>query len=173
MTNVGTAIATSVKVGCYDEIVLDVARSCLEGYTGDYFFFQYSDSVYLLVLPSDDWTYVTTGFFAADNSTVIQIECITSSYTKSNTITGTLIGTEVERFTGSYYTDHETKAYYCTSFTASHIEVTNDSQFLTYGSADNLPHLIEGVQNYAYLQTVLIIGVIVFNLFDRIFKRVY
>ena len=174
MTGIGTSVSTAVHVGTYDASVVDVARSCLEGYTNDYFFFQYSESVYLLVLCEGDFSYSTSGYFSASEPVVIQIERVSRSYTKSHTVSGNLIGPEVQqRFDGSYYTDESTTEYFCTSFQASGITVSNPEQYLVYGSFDYLPHLIEGVQNYAFLQTFLIVGIIFFGLFDRIFRRVY
>lgn len=42
-----------------------------------------------------------------------------------------------------------------------------------YSSFENTPHLIEGVQNYAFVAALVCFGVFVFKLVDRIFRRVY
>lgn len=173
MTNVGTSVSVAVNVGTYDSGALEVARDCLQGYSGDYFMFQYSDTVYLLVLCEDDYSYSTTGYFTASNPVVIQIEAVTNTSVKSHTVSGTFSGSVYDRFSGSYYTDETETAYFCTSFQASGIQVTNPRQFLTYGSFDHMPHLIEGVENYAYFQTLLFVCVILFSLVDRIFRRVF
>ena len=48
-----------------------------------------------------------------------------------------------------------------------------DSDDFLYASFDGYPHLIEGVQNYAFVAALVCFGVLVFKLVDRIFRRVY
>ena len=50
---------------------------------------------------------------------------------------------------------------------------SHDSTDLIYSSFAGYPHLIEGVQNYAFVAALVCFGVLVFKLVDRIFRRVY
>lgn len=171
------AVLTGVQVSVadYDSAVLDAARGALEGYTDDYYFFQYNVDTWVLVM-YDDGIVSPFGISATD-ATVIQIgrNVVDIPYSVSHNVHGTLVGTEEQIFNGSYYTTEHTytTSYFIDSYTAASVVVQNPDGYLVYGSAPNMPHLIEGVQNYEYAQTFLLVGICLFVLFDRIFRRVY
>lgn len=174
-----TAVLTSVDVAVanYDTAVLDAARGVLEGYTGEYYFFQYNIDMWVLVLyDSGISSHNPYGLFTTDCE-VVQIgrTVIDTPYTVSHDVSGSIISENPGRFQGSYSTTEHmyTTSYFITSYHADFVNITNTNGYLVYGSADPLPHLIEGVQNYAYMQTFLLVGVILFVLADRIFRRVY
>lgn len=175
-----TAVLTSVRVSVadYDSGVLDAARGVLEGYTDDYYFFQYDDDTWFLLLYDRTDSDIDGSFMVSlSNCTVVQIDrrVVDVPYSVSHSISGTIISELPGRFEGSYVTtEHRvTTNYFISIGTANSVSVANPDGYLVYGSAPNMPHLIEGVQNYAYMQTLLTVGVILFVLADRIFRRVY
>lgn len=171
-----TNTAINVSVANYDAVCLDAARGILEGYTGDYYFFQYNSDTWCLLLYDDSVMVGTYGLDATD-CTVYNIGKTSTDipYTVSNSMNGTLAGTEQQIFTGAYYTTlhNTTTNYYITSYHKDSVSIRNSSGYLVYGSNENLPHLIEGVQNYAFTGVFICLCIVCFKLFDRIFRRVY
>lgn len=168
--------AIDISVANYDSVCLDAARGLLEGYTGYYYFFQYNVDTWVLLTFEDGFAVGDFGLDAS-NVTVYNIgkNSSDSSYIQSHDIDGILVGTEEQYFTGSYETtEHQiTTNYFITSYHRDSVSVRNPSGYLVYGSMDNLPHLIEGVQSYAFTGVFLCICIVAFKLFDRIFRRVY
>lgn len=176
MTGQIVSTTIDVSVADYDVCCLDAARGILEGYTGDYYFFQYNTDTWVLLLYDEGITISTYGLDASD-VTVYNIGKTTVDipYTTSNNINGALIGTEEQVFHGSYSTtEHRiTTNYFISSYHRDSVSIRNSSGYLVYGSAPDLPHLIEGVQNYAFTGIFICICIVAFKLFDRIFRRVY
>lgn len=184
MTDVITLTAVDVSTAVYDDLLIDAVKGCLEGETDDYFFFQYDSDDYCLVI-SDDCAY-DNGIFSASFGHVIRFHkrVVDRSYDHSVAISGQNSGQFAGPSNGGGYSggfsgsfsqrvyNFET-IYYLESFDASNVLVRNTDQYLTYGSFAGLPRLIEGVQNYAYFQVFLIVGIVLFKLCDRIFRRVY
>ena len=70
-TNVITGISVSTAQFYQDSGIISIARDYLQGYTGEYFFFQFDSDDYYLIL-SDDCSYnITT--FSANSGTVVKI----------------------------------------------------------------------------------------------------
>ena len=179
-----SATAVDVTASVYDLLLLDSVRGCLEGETSDYFFCQLNSEYYALII-SDNCNY-DNGWFTAETATVIQFQKFTRdlSYNTSAPISGTNSGQfagfeNAGQYNGSFTGSiqqrvYNTETYYkMHSYQAENIIVRNPDEYMVYGSFEGLPHLIEGVQNYAYLQIFLIVGIVLFKLCDRIFRRVY
>lgn len=168
--------------------IVDLAKSFLEGYNREYFFFQVDRGYYCLIL-SDDVTSVSvngsSASFAADNAIVYDIYVneidnpITLSY--SGSPSGTFSGAQPSPFTGTWsgssrgsvdFTETSYEYFYTTR-TAQNISIYNPSNNLCYSSLDGFPHLIEGVCFYAWAAFALCFGIIAFKLLDRIFRRIY
>ena len=184
VVNVGAAVMDTVPVG--------IARDFLQGYSGDYVFFQYSQAgalsadEYILItgtdLSFDDETgYIVTG----DSFTVFDITALSSinSISHNDSFSGSVIGVEggavAENFSGSITrNDSELVQQWITQvYTVDHsVSVVNDgvsgADYLVYSSLENHPHLIQGVENYAFLQTVLFLAGICFAVVHGIFKHV-
>ena len=170
-----TLTSVSVSKGVYDQAVLDIARSYLEGYSGDYYFFQYALNDYVLLYDFEGSYVISDSGLTCSGCQVVEITkgsglpIIQDDYTLS----GSLVGTEEQLFSGhavkSTYTDmiRTYTAYYPNS-----VSVTRNN-YLCYSSFDNYPHLIEGVQNYAFIGLVAAVAVAVFKLVDRLFRRIY
>ena len=184
VVNVGAAVMDTVPVG--------IARDFLQGYSGDYVFFQYSQAgalsadEYILItgtdLSFDDETgYIVTG----DSFTVFDITALSSinSISHNDSFSGSVIGVEggavAENFSGSITrNDSELVQQWLTQvYTVDHaVSIVNDgvsgADYLVYSSLENHPHLIQGVENYAFLQTVLFLAGICFAVVHGIFKHV-
>lgn len=160
------------------QAALDVARSCLEGYRGDYIFFSYDGDTWALLKDFDNAVYIQGGSFSADSCTCIAISSAIGQYSESlqnYTIQGSLIGTEEQALnatiSGKVPNSQYRIRYASARFT--NISVSNPHEYLFYSSYEDTPHLIEGGQNYAYAAFLLAIGVIAFKLSDRLFRRIY
>lgn len=187
-----TQTAVSVGAAVMDAVPVQIARDFLQGYSGDYVFFQYSQSgalsadEYILITGTDisiddESGYIVTG----ENFTVFDITALSSVFITTNTdsFSGSVVGVEggavVENFSGSYTrNDSDTVQQWLTQvYTVDHaISIVNDgisgADYLVYSSLENHPHLIQGVENYAFLQTVLLLAGICFAVVHGIFKHV-
>ena len=175
MSQVVTSTTVNVSVANYEPYVMDVAKSALEGYSGEYFFCQYNVDCWVLI-KFEIGTFSNYGISATDCD-IVQIDRVRSSSQVPvySSIDGTLVGTEEQLFHAriTSYDTVNTESYYVQSYHVNSVSFSNSSGYLVYGSADNMPKLIEGVQNYAFLQTSLLCGIILFKLFDRLLHRVY
>ena len=175
MSHVVTSTNVNVSVATYEPYVMDAARAALEGYDGQYYFFQYNIDCWALIM-YDEGVYSNYGLTASDCQ-IVQIDRLRSSSSVPvvSNLNGTLIGTEEQALTArlTSYETVTTESYYIQTYHVNSVSVSNPSGMLVYSSMPNCPKLIEGVQNYAYAQTLLLCGIILFKLFDRIFRRVY
>lgn len=180
-----TAVLTSVSVssGFYTEDVLDIAKGFTEGCYQDYYFFQYNSTDFCLLIGDLDIS--DTGVSAAE------CQCYQvrrSPVTVQTTVNIPFSGSQNGQYGGSdgvggyngsvtgnstYNRSVTSYNYYFDSYTAYNVSVQNPNDYLVYSSAENYPHLIEGVQMYAFAGFGLAIGVIAFGLIDRLFRRVY
>lgn len=170
----------SVNTAVFDDVALDIARDFLEGYTGEYYFFQRDLDTFLLLYDAEDPQWVSSPFagFNCSSCNVFQIDRVVSDINDiRDSISGTMyeIGTDtaIQRFSGNYTHRDLTYAYKTAVFSVHNVSVSNPDDFLVFSSADDYPHLIEGVQNYAFAGFMLAVGVIVFRLADKLFRRVY
>lgn len=181
---IGTNTTFSVQTGVYTDEVIDIARSCLEGCYTDYYFFQYSSTEYVLLVGEIDFQglSIITGDVAVYDFVVSPVSTSTQvSIPFSGSQSGSYGGSDgAGGFNGSVtgnstlniQTDTKYNVTYTYLASASDISITN-SDSLVYGSADYLPHLIEGVQYYAFAAFCFAVGIVCFKLVDRIFRRVY
>lgn len=180
-----SAVLTSVEVtsGFYTDDVISIAKSFTEGCYTDYYFFQYSATDFCLLVGDLDIS--DSGVSASEcicyqiRRSPVTVEVPVSipfsgsengqyaGFDSAGGYNGSVSGTSTYRTTQTQYN------YYFDSYTAYDISVSNSSEYLVYSSADNFPHLVEGVQNYAFTGLALAFGVIAFGLADRLFRRVY
>lgn len=177
-TITGTSVA--VRSGQMTVDVVQLARDALEAFTGDYFFFQYTDTEYVLLM-SDNMTYSDGTLTAEGFDAIIFVydeQVNTQSWTSSGSQSGSAWGNQGGMqyngsYSGSVYVPVADRTYYQWLYSSEDtLTVTNTNHYLTYGSAENLPHLRKGIENYAWMQTALFIGFCIFCLADRIFRRV-
>lgn len=170
-----TLTSVTVSKAVYDSAVLDIARSYLEGYSGDYYFFQYALNDYVLLYDFDTPYVISDSGLTCAGCQVVEITKGTGLPIIEDdfVLSGSLIGTEEQVFSGhakkSTYTDIY-RTY--TGFYPNPVSIIRNN-YLCYSSFDNYPHLIEGVQNYAFIGLVAAVAVAVFKLGDRLFRRIY
>ena len=187
-----TQTAVTVGAAVMDAVPVQIARDFLQGYSGDYVFFQYSQAgvltadEYILItgtdLSIDDETgYLTTGesFTVFDITALSDVRVLTHSDSFSGSVVGVEGGAVVENFSGSYTrNDSETVKQWLTQvYTVDHsVSIVNPgvsgADYLIYSSMENYPKLILGVENYAFLQTIIILAVVCFGVVHGIFKHV-
>lgn len=188
MTDTNTLTSVTISNGQFysNDPVLDIARDFLQGETRDYYFFQYDDDDYYLLIPTNDYQYSDTGYFTADLCECYKITRIITvsqrqvelpfSGSESGTMTGIENGGVYRGTLSGRISDivYDTQVSYKSGYyEVSNVYIQNPSYYTVYGSFDHLPHLIQGVENYAFLGVLLFIGVVGFNLADRLFKRLY
>ena len=184
MSNVQTNTSVSVSSAVYNSDVLELASAFLEGCYDDYYFFQYSATEYVLLV--GDIQFSGLGCTA---STVRVYDFVCNPVSSAQTVTIPFSGSQSGQYGGSdgaggfsgsvsgnstiqIQTDTRYNITYAYTASAENVTISNSS-YLVYGSADNLPHLIEGVQNYAFAAFLFAFAVICFKLADRMFRRVY
>ena len=185
MNSVGSLVGVTVKVGSYDSLLLDTVKGCLSGYIGGYYFFQYDDDDFCLIL-SDDYDYSSTGVFTASDCEVFQFRRIVDTTSRTITIpfsgnqSGTYTGSDgAGGFTGSLSGSSSVQVYdssvsYCMmSYSVSSVSVSNPDLILAYGDSEYLPHLQSGGDYYAFFAVCAFCAVVAFKLADRLFRRVY
>lgn len=180
-----TAVLTSVSVtsGFYTDDVLDIARGFTEGCYKDYYFFQYNTTDFCLLIGDLD---ISDSGVSASECQCYQIR--RTPVTVQIPVTIPFSGSQNGQYGGSdgvggyngsvtgnstYNRPVTSYNYLYDSYTAYDVSVSNDSDYLVYSSAENYPHLVEGVEMYAFAAFGLAIGVIAFSLVDRLFRRVY
>lgn len=190
MTNVeigSHVVIDSVPVvnGAY-EVAKNLAREYLEGCTEDYLFFYNGRGVLsptqsfvqFILIRSDD---ISKGVnYVATDCMITQIYVVSNTVSSSSSFTfsgsSVDIGSDpVGSFSGSgsisnYDVEYQTAGF---SYHRDTVEVESIVDNVIYSSLDNHPHLIEGVQNYAYCAFCVAFAVIMFKLADRLFRRVY
>lgn len=180
-----SAVLTSVEVtsGFYTDDVISIAKSFTEGCYTDYYFFQYSATDFCLLVGDLD---ISDSGVSAAECQCYQIR--RSPVTVQTPVSIPFSGSENGQYGGSdgvggyygsvtgnssYNRSVTSYNYLFDSYTAYNVSVQNPGDYLVYSSAENFPHLVEGVQNYAFTGLALAFGVIAFGLVDRLFRRVY
>lgn len=176
--DVGTVV--SVGVGSYDSDCIQIAKDILQGCYRDYYFFQYDDDDYC-VLVADKLEF-SSGGCSGEDVTVYQFTKIAESesvpYSIQIPFNGQYAGVDgAGGVNGSsiynYVEAVENVSFkYLEPYTVNSATVIN-SGYLVYGSGDSLPHLVEGVEIYAFTFISLAIAVITYNIGNRIFRRFY
>lgn len=169
-----TLTSVNVQTMQKDDAVMDIARDYLEGYYGDYYFFQYAIGDYVLLYDLENAVIDADGM-TADACQVVEIKVasglplIVDEY-QINLLD---VGTDAAIYRGSARQTHYTNSYKSyTAYYPNSISVSRNDN-VCYSSAENYPHLIEGVQNYAFAGFILAVGIIIFRLADRLFRRIY
>ena len=175
-----TQIVSSVTVvqSSYDACVLDAAKGILEGYTEAYYFFQYNADTWVLIMFDNNHGVPTSTGLLASDCTVVHIgkDTTTNTTTLQYPYSGTLYSDPPGHISGSYnlpYVQTVTHYFITDSYHLDTVAIQNPQGFLVYGSGQNMPKLIEGVQNYAFTGVFICLCIVAFKLFDRIFRRVY
>ena len=185
MNDVQTNTSISVQSAVYTEDVLAVAQSVLSGqYIEDYYFFQYAANDYVLLV--GDISFNGLGCVANDCEVY---EFLTSPVSSTQSIQIPFSGSQSGQYGGSdgaggfsgsvsgnstiqIQTDTRYNVTYSYRSSVQNVSISNSS-YLVYGSSNELPHLVQGVEYYAFTIIFIAVGVILFNLADRIFRRIY
>lgn len=185
VNDVQTNSSVSVSTAVYTEDVLHCAQRIVSGrFADEYYFFQYAANDYVLLV--GDISFVGLGCVTGD---IEVYEFVTSPVSSTQSINIPFSGSQSGQYGGSdgaggfsgsvsgnstisIQTDTRYNVTYAYTANVSNVTITNNS-YLVYGSAPTLPHLVEGVENYAFAAFALALGVISFKLVDRIFRRVY
>lgn len=170
----------------YDE-ALQLARDYLEGWYGDYIFFQDAASTsstadYVLIKGDCD---IQGNVLTVSGSGLLirysnASSNMSSSYSRNYNVNLSEVGQNNSAITGTVSGTQGYFAYLTDKVTITRryaifedYEFTLGSDDFYYSSLPDTPHLIEGVQNYAFAAFLLAAAVITFNLIDRVFRRVY
>lgn len=183
MNDVQTNSTVSVTTAIYEESAISAAKAVLQGSHEDYYFFQYANNDYVLLVGD-----ITFNALGCETGLVTVYEFVTSPVSSARSVTIPFSGSQSGQYGGSdgaggfsgsvsgnstiqiqSDTKYNVSMY---RYAANNVTVTN-SNSLVYASSASLPHLIEGVENYAFAAFWLALAVICFKLFDRIFRRVY
>lgn len=180
-----TLTSYSVSVGSGDanfQTALELAKDCIKGHLEDYYFFQYDDDEYVLLLSYDMQAYDSSNDCSAYDVTAIVFwrDDVSVPVSRSVSLQGTI--TEVGAtpsvddvlLSGSVSDDPAiSSTWHVSNFSVDSLHVYNTSYICYSSVGDYYPKITEGVSYYAYAAFVLCFGVIAFKLVDRIFRRVY
>lgn len=160
----------------YEGRSVEIAKDFLQGYTEDYYFFQYDIDTYVLLYDfQDSYTISPAGISVSGGCSVFEIDmAYGAQIPETYNITGALVGDDTQVLTNVQATKNENSRVYQTYsvYYSGDISVSRNGK-LCYSSVGDYPKLIEGVQNYAFTAFMLAVGVISFKLFDRLFRRIY
>lgn len=191
-----TQIGSYVNVGVRPEIsdvttiATDIAKSYLEGCYDDYIFFyngsqeELNSSYHEFLLILGDLTHtpgVYPPYYQFDDCTVYQffvVDSVISSSVRSE-FSGRTLDTDalpVGVFSGTFTTPDSIHSYTTfaeLAYNLDSVQIHNSGGQMFYSSYKHDPHLVEGVQNYAFTLCVFLFVAAVFFLGNSIFKRVY
>ena len=191
-----TQIGSYVNVGVRPEIsevstiATEISKCYLEGCYDDYIFFyngsqeELNSTYYEFLLVVGDLTHtpgVYPPYYQFDNCTVYQffvVDTVVSSSVRSD-FSGRTLDTDsspVGVFSGTFTTPDLIHSY--TPFAEpvdnlDSVQVHNSGGQMFYSSYEHDPHLVEGVQNYAFTLCVFLFVAAIFFLAHSIFRRVY
>ena len=160
---------TGFDVAMYrpNDAALQVARDLVAGYRGSYYYFAVTPTNFYLLTDCENVSFVS-GTFTCDSCTVHDISLPTSPAVLAQSVKllddqGTQVyqGSISDVYSVSLSTRSETN-----------VSITNNHNYLTYGSFENLPRLQSGGVMYAYAGLFLGVTVCVFCLVDIIFRRI-
>lgn len=173
MTQIATQTTVTIRKATFDSSVIQLAKDILVDSDSDvYYFFQYSETDYVLLIPNGASVESVFGVNYQDVE-VYQFSRITHKSTDSHSVSGNLIGSDTAHFQGDYDTTVVSDpVYYYSYYMLDSVSVSNPQGFLTYGSVKGLPKLVEKGVYYEAFQSYLLVGVCVFSLISRIFQRV-
>lgn len=177
-------ISVSVGSGVIDSGAIQIARSLLAGYSGEYIAFQNADDHLILCLSDSVEFDSNTGHIVVDEadwySIIITEYESTVSIQESGSMSGGFGGYQnAGQFSGSYsgsfpVTVREPSSYSVYAYHDSDgVELENPNNYVVFSSMSDTPKLIEGGTYYAFAQTALLCVICLFVLFDRIFKHVH
>jgi len=157
--------------------VVQIAKDCVAGYSGEYFLFQYDLDEYVLVL-SDALT-VGASAFDCDGFSVYVIQYVQNSATVQNDISGNLVGFEegaaAEHFSGSYEVTEARSSFYrlfYDEFEEKELHVSTAEHAIIYASVKGYASLHDASAHYDFATVLLLSGMIVFYFMNSIFKKV-
>lgn len=177
-------ISVSVGSGVIDSGALELARSLLAGYSGEYIAFQHDDDEFILCLSDSIEFDLSTGHIIVGESDWYDITITENSSTvtvyESGTASGGFGGYQnAGQFSGNYsgsfpVTVREPSSYQIFYYhDADGVELENPNNYAVFSSMSDTPKLIEGGTYYAFAQTAILCVLCLFVLFDRIFKHVH
>ena len=148
----------------YRADVYAAASDLLEGYSGDYIFFQADPDSYAVLYDLVN-PVLSSGTFTASSATVYQIDCSSGS--------GWYTGKQYIGFSEDTVYEKDNVYLHGFTYTVSNISISNTSDSMVYSSFVGYPHLVEGVCKYEYAEILLLVIICCFVLFDLIFRRFY
>ena len=180
VTSVSVLTNHHIDTSYYDIFAVELARDAVKTHNQDYYFFQYDDDEYVLILSHDMTT--ENGFdCSAHDVTCIVFQRIDTTYTEhdSMTISGTI--TEVGApprvddvaLSGSVSHSDSQTSWKTYLVIGDGVHVYNSEYTVYSDCCPYMPKLREGVDYYAVAAFILAGIIISFKLADRIFRRVY
>lgn len=156
--------------------IIQIARDCVAGYSGDYVLFSYSDSETVLVL-SDSMIF-ENGTFSADTFTAYDIVSENQYQSVVRSVSGRLVsvGTnpEISDFTGSVDDERVLDTVYTLYYDSfdSAISISNSNHAVVYSSFDGFAHLQDTSSYFLYYISFILSLFGVSCLIWSIFKKV-
>lgn len=157
--------------------VVQIAKDCVAGYSGEYFLFQYDADEWVLVLP--DSLTVGESVLDCDGFSAYDIQYVQNSATVQNDISGNLVGFEegaaAEHFSGSYEVTEARPSFYrlyYDEFEESELHVSTSEHAIIYASVKGYASLHDASAHYDFASVLLLSGMIVFYFINSIFKKV-
>lgn len=184
--DVSSSTLTSFHVSYADcdtnfQYALSLARDTVKGHLEEYYFFQYDDDEYVLLLSDDMQAFNGTDCSASGVVAVVfWRQDVSVPRSESISLQGTI--TEVGAtpsvddvlLSGSVSApDDVTSTWSIYQVSVDSLHVYNSSYICYSSVGEYQPKLVEGVSYYAFAGFVLALGVIGFGLVDRIFRRIY
>lgn len=146
--------------------VYEVAQDFLQAYRGDYVFCQISNSSYVIIYNAENLS-VSQNRITSDGASVYQIDITSGNPRDTSRFSGTA-GT-IGSFSGSMIQQDVIAGF---GYQVDSIDILNSVDSVIWSSSEGLPHLIEGSENYAFAEILLLISCCVFILCDMLFRRV-
>lgn len=157
--------------------VLQIARDCVSGYSGDYFLFQYDADEYVLVL-SDSLEQAESAF-NCESFSAYDIQYVENTVTVQRSISGNLVGFEdgaaAEHFSGSFDAVEQRPSFYrlfYDTFEDTELHVSTADHAILYASVNGYASLHDASSHYGFATVVILSGMVMFYLINSIFRKV-
>lgn len=157
--------------------VVQIARDCVVGFSGDYFLFQYDSDEYVLILT--DLLESAEGAFNCEGFQFYDIQYVENVQTVSHDISGNLVGFEegasAQHFSGDYEVSEALPSYfrlYHDEYDDVSLHVSTADHAIIYASLSGYASLHDSSSYFGSATVMLLSGFAVFYLIHSIFNKV-
>lgn len=167
----------TLTTATYDGRSIEIVKDFLQGYTDDYYFFQYDSDTYVLLYDfQDSYVISPAGITVSGGCSIYEIDLSSGSVALGRSdiynITGSLVGDDTQVFTNAAATRAGSVIYQTyTSYYSNDISISRNYK-LCYSSASDYPKLIEGSERYAFAEIFLLVIFFISVSLDLVFRRI-